>query len=300
MALRAETEPKFAKFREYFKYIYTGRVLEILEDNDFDIIHNHLGWRLLPFSRRFHSKLLTTIHKSVYDPDQKVGYEPYTHYAYTSISKNQELGMPELNFVGTAYNGIEVDRFTVGDGKGEYLAFLGRMSPEKGPLEAIEIAKAAGKKLRMAAKVDITDQAYFDANIKPLIDGEQIQFIGEVNHEQKNEFLGNASALLMPIQWDEPFGLVTVEAFACGTPVIALKRGALPEVIKDGEVGFLCDTVDQMIERVGDLPKINRQACRDYVEERFTARRMAESYVNIYKEFTANPNGNATANPRMG
>lgn len=282
-SLRAHEDSLFNVLRDRYKWLLTGKAVAYLEDGDFDVIHNHLGWRLLPFARRFQHKMVTTLHSPLDPPEQQVVLEPYAHYNYASISLNQRKGMPELHFVGNAYNGIAVDKFTVGDGKEGYLAFLGRMSPEKGPLEAIKVARATGKPLRMAAKVDTVDKAYFEKEVRPLIDGQHITFIGEVNHEQKVSFLGNASALLMPIQWEEPFGLVTIEALACGTPVIGLARGSLPEIIVDGKNGFLCKTVEEMIERVDDLRTIDRAQCRQDAEQRFSVRRMAESYLEIYE-----------------
>ncbi len=287
LSLRAAESDAIRKaFREQLKILYVGKQLEVLEDGDFDIIHNHNEWQLLPFARRIKNRLITTTHLPfLSDPAQRMLYEPYKDYAFVSLSLRQREGLPTMNYVGNVYNGIEVDNFTVGAGDGGYLAFLGRMSPSKGPMEAIKIAKATGMKLKMAAKVDEVDKAYFEEKIKPLIDGEQIEFIGEIGHERKVEFLGHARALLEPINWEEPFGLVTIEAFACGTPVIAIAKGALPEVIDDGKVGFLCNSVDEMVERVKQLGDIDRGHCRSYVESRFTARIMAENYLAIYKQF---------------
>jgi glycosyltransferase involved in cell wall biosynthesis len=282
-SLRAHAGSQFDVLRDRYKWIVTGKAVELLEDGDFDIIHNHLGWRLLPFARRFKHKLVTTLHSPLEPPEQQVVLEPYAGYAYVSISLNQRKGMPGLHFAGNAYNGIDVERFTVGDGSGGYLAFLGRMSPEKGPVDAIKAAKASGQRLRMAAKVDVVDKEYFESEVLPLVDGKQIEFIGEVGHDQKVEFLGKARALLMPIHWEEPFGLVNIEAMACGTPVIGYTRGALPEIIEDGISGFLCDDVDAMAKRVGDLEKISRQACRARTEALFSKRHMAQAYLEIYQ-----------------
>ena len=282
-SLRAHAGSQFDMLRDRYKWIITGKAVELLEDGDFDIIHNHLGWRLLPFARRFKHKLLTTLHSPLEPPEQQVVLEPYADYAFASISLNQQRGMPGLHFAGNAYNGIDVARFKASDGDGGYLAFLGRMSPEKGPVDAIKIAKATGQRLRMAAKVDVVDKKYFEKEVLPLVDGQQIEFIGEVVHEQKVAFLGQAKALLMPIHWEEPFGLVNTEAMACGTPVIGLRRGALPEIIEDGISGFLCDDVSMMIMRVGELDTIDRSACRTRAEALFSKRHMAQSYLEIYQ-----------------
>lgn len=283
-SLRTYLPPELQPFRERYKYICTGRVLDLLDQHEFDIVHNHLRWRLLPFANYIKAPIATTIHVALNLPEEKVCFEPFADANYVSISLNQRLAMPNLNYVGNVYNGIEVEKFAIGNGAGGYLAFLGRMSPEKGPLDAIKIAKATGQKLKMAAKVDLADKAYFESEIKPLVDGKQIEFIGEVNHEAKVDFLGNASALLMPIHWEEPFGLVTVEAFACGTPVIGLAQGSLPEIIADEKVGYICENVDEMIARVSDLPQIDRTACREYASEHFSAEHMAKDYLKVFQQ----------------
>lgn len=278
------TDPAAIHYRDRYKYIGVGRVLDLLSGGDFDIVHNHLGWRLLPVTNFIKAPVITTLHGPLNVEQEKLIYGLFADKNYVSISQNQRKPLPELNYVANVYNGIDVSSFTVGGGEDGYLAFLGRISPEKGTVEAIKIAQATGRKLRIAAKVDVVDEDYFENEVKPLIDGKQIVFIGEVKHDEKVKFLGDASALLMPIQWEEPFGLVNVEAMACGTPVIGLARGSLPEIIIDGQVGFLCQSVDEMIKRVADINKIKRSDCRLHVEQNFTSERMAENYLKAYQK----------------
>jgi glycosyltransferase involved in cell wall biosynthesis len=211
-------------------------------------------------------------------------YGKFKKANYVSISKNQRKPMPNLNFTGNVYNGIEVNKFPFSEKVGNYLAFLGRMSPEKGPLQAIEVAKMAGLKLKMAAKVDVVDKDFFEGIIKPLIDNKQIEFIGEIGHKEKAEFLNNALALLAPIQWEEPFGLYFIEAMACGTPVISFNRGSVPEIIENGKTGFIVNSTKEMASAIKDLDKINRIDCRKHVEGHFTVEKMAEGYINVYKK----------------
>lgn len=283
-SLRSHPGSDFDAMRERYKWIATGKCIELLEDGDFDIVHNHFGWRLLPFARRFAQKMVTTTHSPLDVTAQQIVMEPYADYNYISISMSQRKGMPQLHYVGNAYNGIDVESFHLGKDDGGYLAFLGRLSPEKGPLEAIKVAKATGQKLKLAGKVDHVDQAYFDTVIKPHIDGEQIEFIGEVNHQQKDAFLGGASAFLMPIHWEEPFGLVVVEAMACGVPVLALRRGSIPELVIDGKTGYVCKTLEELTRRVADVPAISRETCRQHVRDNFSMRGMANAHVAIYEE----------------
>jgi len=222
-ALRTYTETQDMKTRDSLKFIGVGKVLEHLKNIDADIIHNHLGWRLLPFSPIIKMPIVTTLHGPLYIDYQKLIYGKFKKANYISISKNQREPFPSLNYVGNVYNGIDVSIFPFNKKPKNYLAFLGRMSPEKGPVEAIKIAKKAKMKLIMAAKVDIVDKEFFLNQVKPLIDGRQIKFIGEIGHKKKTELLKNAKALIAPIQWEEPFGLFLIEPMACGPPVIVFE-----------------------------------------------------------------------------
>jgi len=282
--LRAYPEANDMKSRDSLKYIGVGKVLENLKNIKTDIIHNHLGWRLLPFLPIIKAPVVTTLHGPLDTLHQKLVYGRFKDANYISISFNQRKPMRNLNFVGNVYNGIEIEKFPFTEKVGNYLAFLGRMSPEKGPLQAIEAAKRAGLKLKMAAKVDAVDKDFFESIIKPLIDGKQIEFIGEVGHKRKTEFLKNALALLAPIQWEEPFGLYFIEAMACGTPVISFNRGSVPEIIKDKKTGFIVNSAKEMADVIKDIDRINRIDCRKHVEKNFTLEKMTSGYEKIYNK----------------
>jgi glycosyltransferase involved in cell wall biosynthesis len=260
-------------------------MLHRLQTGKFDIVHNHGDWPYLIASAFTEAPFVTTIH----NPKQyKFGLKPtYKRYQYVSISNAQRSYMPDLNYVATVHHGIDVQTFTYNAKPGNYLAFLGRVVPDKGLKEAIQIAKATNQRLIIGAKLDVKMQPYFRKHIKPHIDGKQIVFIGEPAHDAKVELLKNAKALLTPIQWDEPFGLTNVEAMACGTPVIAIARGALPEIVVNGKTGYLCKTIDQMIKRVGDLDKISRADCRKRVEQHFSSSCMAREYVKVFERVIA-------------
>lgn len=271
--------------------IAIGNVAALLKEGDFDIIHNHVGWRLLALEKMIGIPMVTTLHNP-FDSYQKFVYGKFLEANYVSISLSQREKAPALNFVANVYNGIDIHGFQFSEKKGEYFAFLGRISPEKGPKEAIVAAKKAGVKLKMAAKVDAADQEYFTKEIKPLIDGKQIEYIGEVNAKEKNTFLAGATALLAPIQWDEPFGLFFVEAMATGTPVITFARGSVPEIIKP-ETGFAIDPKDvdglvEALKKIQDMPeeeyKAMRRRCREHVEQHFTSEKMAEAYEKVYEK----------------
>lgn len=299
-SIRKEKISQDIQIRESLKYVGTAKVVQELKKINPDIIHNHLGWRFLPFVPFFKIPVLTTLHGPLNIPYQQFVYSQFKNFPFVSISNSQRKPFKVLNFVATVYNGIDVKQFNFNDKpKGDYFAFLARMSPEKGPLQAIQAAKKAGIKLKMAAKVDIVDKIYFERKIKPLIDGKQIRFIGEIGAKEKNEFLKNAKGLLCPLQWEEPFGLFMIEAMACGTPVIAFNRGSVPEIIKNGETGFICKPNDlnsmvKAIKKVYQMPEKEyskmRYLCRKHVEKNFTAEKMVSEYEKIYKKIVkANP-----------
>jgi glycosyltransferase involved in cell wall biosynthesis len=200
-----------------------------------------------------------------------------------SISDSQRKPIPDANWQGTVHHGLPPQSFTLGSGEGGYLAFLGRTSPEKGLDHAIEIAKRAGVPLKIAAKIDRADKEYFEAVIKPLLDHPLIEFVGEIGYPEKNDFLGNAAGLIFPINWQEPFGLVMIEAMACGTPVIAYPLGSVPEVMREGLTGFMVSGMEQAIQSVARLGDIDRLKCREHFEKHFSAQRMAQDYVKIYR-----------------
>ncbi|VXD17689.1 Glycosyl transferase group 1 [Planktothrix serta PCC 8927] len=256
--------------------------------SEFDIIHSHVGCAALPFSSLVKTPTVTTLH-GVFTPDNEKMFLHARHQPYVSISNDQREPRLKLNYVATVYNGIDTDtyQFYPQPQNPPYLAFLGRMSPEKGPHLAIEIAKKFGLPLKMAGKIDAVDQEYFNTLIKPQIDHNQIQFLGEANHAQKSVLMGNAFATLFPITWREPFGLVMVESMATGTPVIAMKMGSTSEVIADGISGYLCETVEECVVALGKVEQMNREKCRQYVIDHFSAKRMADGYEAVYQQLIA-------------
>jgi glycosyltransferase involved in cell wall biosynthesis len=286
-SVRASIDSGSIQMRDVYKYMGVGKMVTYLSKNKFDIVHNHLGWRVLSFQDVFGCPVVTTLHGPLDVPYQQKVYGEYAKSNFISISLNQRKPMPQLNFVANVYNGIDVDKFKFFPKPKDYFAFLGRMSPEKGPVQAIEIARKAGVKLVMAAKVDLVDMAFFNSKVKPLIDGKQIKFIGEVDHKGKVELLGNAKALIAPIQWEEPFGLFFVEAMATGTPVITMRRGSVPEIVKDKETGFICTTVNQAAQAVKKIEQIDRRTCYDHVGRNFSTKKMAHDYLETYKKVIA-------------
>ncbi len=259
--------------------------LEMLmqEVERFDVIHFHTDGMHFPYSRRLQVPTVSTLHGRLDLPELHSLFREFAELSFVSISNSQRQPLPYLNWAGTVYHGLPNNllRFQP-QRKGDYLAFLGRISPEKGPVDAIEIAKRAGKKIKIAAKVDAADRAYF-ASIAPHFAQPHVEFIGEINDQEKSEFLGNALALLFPIDWPEPFGLVMIEAMATGTPVIAFPRGSVPEVIEPGVSGYVVNSVAEAVRAVERLPKISRWRCRMEFEQRFSATRMARDYVSVYQ-----------------
>ncbi len=269
--------------RDATKLIEVAQAINFLRQHKFDIIHNHIDWRFLPFVPLLNSvPVVTTLHCSLDADYQQFVYNAIPNKNYISISNNQRRPMPQLNFISTVYHGIQINKFAFNSKKGNYVAFLGRMSPEKGPFQAIQAAKKARVPLIMAAKVDLTDKEYFHKKIKPLVDGKSVRFIGEVNHRDKVKLLRNAAALLGLIQWEEPFGLVMIEALACGTPVIANNRGSVPELIQNGKTGFIVKNINEAVKAIRNIDQISRYDCRRSAEEKFSVEKMAEEYEKIY------------------
>jgi glycosyltransferase involved in cell wall biosynthesis len=236
-----------------------------------------------PMFRDMPNRTLTTLHGRLDLPDLQPIYNAFPYMPVVSISDRQREPMPPVNWVGTVHHGLPLDLFHGTTTHRGYLAFLGRISPEKRPDRAIAIAKATGIPLKIAAKVDAVDRPYFESAIKPLLDDPLIEYIGEIGEAQKQQFLGGAQALLFPIDWPEPFGLVMIEAMACGTPVIATPCGSVPEVMQDGVTGFIVNSVDEAAAAVGRLDALSRETVRQRFEERFTAPIMAGHYLDIYK-----------------
>ncbi len=254
--------------------------------DEFDVLHFHIDLVHYPVAAPFAHKMLTTLHGRLDLPDLRSFYSMFSGYPLVSISNHQRLPMPAgVNWAGTVYHGLPRDLLPFkARPAGDYLAFLGRVSPEKRPDRAIEIAARAGMKLKMAAKVDKVDEAYWREKIRPMIERHgNVEFIGEINEKEKAEFLGDARALVFPIDWPEPFGLVMIEAMACGTPVIATRNGSVPEVLEHGVSGFIVDSVDEAVEAVGRVDEIDRARVRKCFERRFTVERMAADYLQIYR-----------------
>lgn len=252
---------------------------------EFDLIHFHIDYLHFSLSRHTQVPCITTQHGRLDIPDLVSLYQQFRDIPLVSISDAQRKPLAWANWLGTVHHGMPENLLRLRKG-GEYLAFLGRVSPEKGLLEAIQIAINSGRKLKIAAKVDRADQDFFDVKIKPLLKHPLIEFLGEIGHMQKEAFLGEAAALLFPINWPEPFGLVMIEAMACGTPVIALPRGSVPEIIQDGINGFLVKTVEEAVRAVRNVDQIDRLECRRYFEENFTDEHMAAKYLEIYQQLT--------------
>jgi len=250
----------------------------------FDIIHSHVGCAALPYTGFVKTPTVHTTH-GIFTPDNEKMFRQFAWQPYISISEAQREPRLGLNYIHTVYNGIDtsVYSFQPEPAQPAYLAFVGRISPEKGPQEAIAIAKAAGLPLKMAGKVDPVDRVFYREQIAPLIDGEHIQYLGEVSHEEKVQLLSGATVTLFPITWREPFGLVMIESMATGTPVIGMSLGSVPEVIAHGKTGFVCHTQEQMIEAIPAAIKLSRQACRDYVLQRFSVASMVNEYERAYQ-----------------
>lgn len=250
--------------------------------DEFDVIHCHIDYFGYPLLRRLGTPSVTTLHGRLDLPELPALYEVYRDIPVVSISNSQRTPLPAANYVATVLHGLPRNLLRKGEGRGGYLAFLGRISPEKAPDAAIRIAALAGLPLKIAAKVDRADQEYFKTTVEPLLKCGDIEFIGEIREEQKQDFLGNASGLLFPIAWREPFGLVMIEAMACGTPVIAFKNGSVPEVLEDGVTGFIVHSEDQAAHAVSHIGTLDRDRIRSEFERRFTAQRMAQNYLKLY------------------
>jgi len=250
----------------------------------FDIIHSHVGYPALPYANLTKTPVVHTLH-GIFTPLFEQIFVQHRNQHFVSISNSQRRPDLHLNYVATVYNAIATERFQFYPQPDEppYLAFLGRMSIEKGPHLAIAIAKATGIPLKMAGKIDFDNENFFKQEVAPHIDGEQIQFLGEADHAMKNDLMGRAIATLFPITWQEPFGLVMAESMASGTPVIAMNLGAAPEVIAHGKTGFLCDTVEACVAAVQQIHTIDRAACRAHVEAHFRVERMVDGYEAVYE-----------------
>jgi glycosyltransferase involved in cell wall biosynthesis len=249
---------------------------------DFDVLHFHMDYWSFSLFGRQRTPFVTTLHGRLDLPELQPVFNTFSQAPVISISDSQRRPLPQANYVATVLHGLPENLLTPRPVKQEYLAFLGRIAPEKRPDRAIRIARAAGIPLKIAAKVDRADSAYFETTIKPMLAGGGVEMIGEISDREKPDFLSGALGLLMPIDWPEPFGLVMIEAMACGTPVIAFNRGSVPEIIEDGLTGFIVEDEMSAVARVAKLLSLSRARVRRRFEERFTARRMAEDYLRTY------------------
>jgi len=278
-ALRLSAEPVDALAYNMIMLEHVAR-----RASDFDLLHFHIDMMHAPVVRAFADRTVTTLHGRLDLPDLQPFYRTFPHLPLVSISDAQRRPMPPVNWIGTVHHGLPPELLAFTPKADGYLAFLGRISPEKRPDRAIEIAARAGVPLKIAAKIDRVDRPYWEARIEPLVRTHaNVEYIGEINEREKAAFLGGASALLFPIDWEEPFGLVMIEAMACGTPVIAYARGSVPEVIDDGVTGFIVRSLAEAVCAVQRLPLLPRARVRARFDSRFTASRMAEDYIDTYR-----------------
>ncbi len=277
---------------ERFGSAYQVAMLTDVYDHadQFDVIHAHVDFWSFPFARLASTPSLSTLHGRLNMPELAPLYRKYPDVAVVSISNAQRRWLPELNWIDTVYHGVPLDLLHFNPSPGQYLAFLGRISPEKRPDLAIMAARRAGIPLKIAAKVDAVDRDYYEAEIKHLITPPDVEYIGEISDHEKNEFLGSALALLFPIDWPEPFGLVMIESFACGTPVIARPCGSVPEIIRHGVTGYVASELDDIVAALGKLDRISRRECRAEFESRFTADRMGANYERLYRNLIGRSN----------
>jgi glycosyltransferase involved in cell wall biosynthesis len=262
------------------------RLLEVVaqETSDFDIVHFHIDYLHFPVTRRLNIPSVTTLHGRLDIPDIHPLFREFREMSLVSISDSQRRPMPWANWAGTVHHGLPDDLYAAKEEPGKYLAFLGRISPEKRVDRAIEVAKQIGMPIKIAAKIDAADRDYFESHIKKLLDHPLVDYLGEIGEDEKEEFLGNAYALLCLIDWQEPFGLVMIEALACGTPVIAYRMGSVPELIDDGVTGFIVDSVADAAKAAGRIGELDRKLIRAVFKERFSAHRMCQEYVEIFRQ----------------
>lgn len=251
--------------------------------HEFDVLHFHVDLLHFPLFADIAGRTLTTLHGRLDLVDLPAAYRCWPQFPLVSISRQQRAPLADANWIGTVHHGLNRDLYAPTYApRGGYLAFLGRISPEKGPERAIEIAKRAGLPLKIAAKVDAADRVYFMERVRPLLDHPLIEYVGEIGDADKSRFLGEALALLFPIDWPEPFGLVMIEAMACGTPVIAWRRGSVPEVLDDGVTGRIVDGLDEAVAAVREVAALDRRRIRATFERRFSAEAMARAYLELY------------------
>ena len=266
---------------DHFASLFTQLETVARRAREFDVIHCHLDYFAYPTLRRLEVPSLTTLHGRLDLPELPSLYRLFGDVPVVSISDSQREPLPEARYIATVHHGLPQHLLRKGAG-GDYLAFLGRISPEKAPDAAIRIAAQAGMPLKIAAKIDKVDEKYFETKIEPLLSRTNVEFIGEIAEHQKNEFLGNAAALLFPIAWREPFGLVMIEAMACGTPVVAFNNGSVPEIVENGASGFIVESEREAVAALPGVLDLDRDLVRAEFDRRFTAQHMAQNYLKLY------------------
>jgi glycosyltransferase involved in cell wall biosynthesis len=283
-------DPPFADLAPFWSLVL-GKVWQRVDE--FDVVHSHVDCFGFPFARAAPRPVVTTLHGRLDLPELQLVYREFVDVPLVSISRAQRAPMPWARWIANVYHGIELDDYRPWSEPRRYLAFLGRVSPSKGLDAAIRVARRAGMPIKVAARLPPragytpdaeADWRYYEQVARPLLDGPGVEFVGEVGGRDKCDFLAGAAALLFPIAWPEPFGLVMPEALACGTPVIALRNGSVPEVIVHGLTGFVCDDEDEMVAAVARLHEIDRAACRAEAERRFSPSVMADGYERVYEE----------------
>jgi glycosyltransferase involved in cell wall biosynthesis len=250
--------------------------------DEFDILHFHTDYLHFPFTYNHKLTTITTLHGRLDIDDLIPIYHKFPNMPVVSISDAQREPLPMANWIGTVYHGLPLNLYKKGKGKGNYVVFVGRISPEKRVDRAIEIARQANYKIKIAAKIDKADQTYYEREIKHLFSQPHVEFLGEVDEREKAELLEDATAILFPIDWREPFGMVSIEAFACGTPVVAFNRGSVPEIITHGKTGYVVENISEAVEALQHIRDISREECRKTFESRFSATIMAKNYLRLY------------------
>ncbi len=278
-----------------FHFAMLERVVRM--SNEFDVVHFHTDYQGFPFARRLACSHITTLHWRLDIPGLAPLYREFADLPLVSISNAQRAPLPWANWIGTVYHGLPESHMQFSDEGGDYLAFLGRIAPTKRPDLAIEIAERAGIPIKIAAKIDHGDRWYYDSSIEPLFHDPLVEYLGELGDHEKGELLRHARALLFPVDWPEPFGLVLIEALACGTPVIAFRRGSVPEIIEDGATGFIVDDAQSAVRAIGRVDDLSRADCRAAFERRFTVSRMTDDYLALYASLLHELGDTATPSP---